>query len=60
MSFDVDSLFTTVPINETIEIIKDTFFKLKEESDLSDKKLRKNAALDSDDRYEGRLDGMRL
>ena len=59
MSFDIDSLFTNVPINETIKTIKDTFFKFKEDSDLSCNKLKKNRALDSVYRYERKLDGMR-
>ena len=57
ISFDVESLFTNVPIDETVEIIKNTFFKLKDSSNL--KKVRKNAAISSSDLYDGDLDGMK-
>ena len=43
ISFDVESLFTNVPIDETIEIIKNTFFKLKPNRPAP----RKNAALEN-------------
>ena len=32
--FDVESLFINVPIDETVEIIQNTFFKLKDSSNL--------------------------
>ena len=54
ISFDVESLFTNVPIDETIEIIKNTFFTLKNNSN----KIRANAKDDS--RYEGKLDNMKF
>ena len=57
ISFDTESLFTNVPIDETVEIIKNTFFKLKDSSNL--KKVRKNAAIYSSDLYDGDLDGMK-
>ena len=40
ISFDVESLFTNVPIDETLGIIKELFFKEKPNRP----KLRKNAA----------------
>ena len=55
ISFDVESLFTNVPIDETLGIIKELFFKEKPNRP----KLRKNAALENQDEYEGDLDGMR-
>jgi hypothetical protein len=54
ISFDVESLFTNVPIDETIEIIKNSCFKLKTNS----QKIRVNAKDDS--KYEGLLDGMKF
>ena len=54
ISFDVESLYTNVPIDETIEIIKNTCFKLKSNHHL----IRRNAANDS--KYEGLLDGMKF
>ena len=54
ISFDVESLFTNVPIDETIEIIKNSCFKLKSNSN----QIRANAKDDS--RYEGKLDEMKF
>jgi hypothetical protein len=48
ISFDVESLFTNVPIDETVEIIKNTCFR---------KKTGKHIKGESN--YEGDLDGMR-
>jgi hypothetical protein len=48
ISFDVESLFTNVPINETLEIIKNTFFT---------KKSTKHVKNESN--YHGDLDGIR-
>jgi hypothetical protein len=53
-SFDVTALYDNVPINETMDIIRNSCFKLKVDSD----KIRKNAKDDS--RYEGELDGMKF
>ena len=53
----MESLFTNVPIDETVEIIKNTFFNIKDSSNL--KKVRKNAAIYSSDLYDGDLDGMK-
>jgi hypothetical protein len=47
------SSVTNVPIDETIEIIKNTFFKAKPKRS----KTRKNAAIDKLDEYEGDLEG---
>ena len=54
ISFDVESLFTNVPIDETIEIIKESCFKLKNNS----QQIRANAKDDS--KYDGLLDGMKF
>ena len=59
ISIDVESLFTNVPIDETIKIIKDAFFKEKTEKVLRTKKNigNKNIRL-GDSQYEGNLNGL--
>ena len=54
ISLDIESLFTNVSIDETIEIIKNYCNKLKSNS----KQKRANAKDDS--RYEGKLDEMKF
>ena len=59
ISIDVESLFTNVPIDETIKMIKDAFFKEKSEKVLRTKKNigNKNIRL-GDSQYEGNLNGL--
>jgi hypothetical protein len=59
ISIDVESLFTNVPIDETIKIIKDAFFKEKSEKVPRTKKNigNKNIRL-GDSQYEGNLNGL--
>jgi hypothetical protein len=59
ISIDVESLFTNVPIDETIKIIKDAFFKEKTEKVPRTKKNigYKNIRL-GDSQYEGNLNGL--
>jgi hypothetical protein len=59
ISIDVESLFTNVPIDETIKIIKDAFFKEKSEKVQKTKKNMgtKNMRL-GDSQYEGNLNGL--
>jgi len=59
ISIDVESLFTNVPIEETILIIKDAFFKEKTEKVTRTKKNmgNKNMRL-GDSQYEGNLNGL--
>jgi len=59
ISIDVESLFTNVPIDETIKIIKDAFFKEKTEKIQKTKKNMgtKNMRL-GDSQYEGNLNGL--
>ena len=59
ISIDVESLFTNVPIDETLEIIKKAFFKKKSEiikrvdKNIGNKNIRKGTS-----EYEGSLDGL--
>ena len=54
ISFDVESLFTNVPIDETIEFIKNTCFKLKQNHHIVKKKSP------NDSKYERLFDGRKF
>ena len=59
ISIDVESLFTNVPIDETIEIIKQNFFRKnnqkidKKDKNIGTKNIRKGIS-----EYDGSFDGL--